>query len=309
MKTFTELGGALELLGRYAVSGDTRWSLSAPSIGWSPSAGYRVVYRSSNHYLLTDGSIMLTHGEVLRSRLYAQELSDDLEKLSEPSRLLTSSYRTSSGDMPIVRGVGDVRLFWRPEGWHLICNLEERGGEVGLALLKGWQEARIAALKVPKGAPVGDWIPAAYGGSEGFDFILPRGGVIQQKKVVKSSFGEIEELRHFFGGPPVVPLDDGTFLGAPYSVDVEKVRVYTASRMAYINGENLRYTHRFVRYSESGTPVEMSEPWTFESGGVEKCAGLVHWGDDFVMTYGRNDVSSVMGRISQRKVLKLLKKV
>ena len=306
---FAEIGGFTEPFGRYAVDGDTRWSLTLPSIGWSPEDGYRVVYHSSNHYLLTDGSTMLTFGEFLQRRTYEQRLSDDLKKLENPRKLLASSYRTSQGQVPIVRGVGQVRLFCRPEGWHLVANLAEKGREpvVGVAVGLDGSEVYFGALPALRGVTGGDWIPAAYGGSEGFDFILPRGRVIRQKKVERTV--EVEELRHFFGGPPVVPLGDGTFLGVPHMVEQEAVRVYTARRMAYVNGSQDRYTHRFVRYSEEGAVVEMSDPFVFESWGIEQCGGLVHWGDDFVLTWGRNEVSSVLGRIEQRKVMRLLKKV
>jgi len=308
MTTFAELGGVLKPLGRYAIEGETRWSLFAPSIGWSPEEGYRVVYRSSNHYLLTDGSVRLTYGEFQLTRTYTQKLSDNLEKLEEPVKLPASSYRARAGEVAIKKGVEDIRLFCRPEGWHLIGALVDKDPVVLVAILFPGQEPLWVAVEGIKGAPDRDWIPAAYGGSEGFDYILPRGKVVRQKKVVRAG-SEVEELRHFFGGPPVVPLGDGTFLGAPHMAEVVGVRVYTPSRMAYINGTNLHYTHRFVRYSEDGAVVEMSDPWTFESGSFEKCAGMVHWGDDFALTYGRNEVSSVLGRISQRKTLKLLKKV
>jgi hypothetical protein len=252
---------------------------------------------------------MLTFGEFKQNRTYEQRLSDSLEKLENPRRLLASSYRTSKGQVPIVRGVGQMRLFCRPEGWHLVANLAEKGREpvVGVAVGLDGPEVYLAALPALRGVQGADWIPVAYGGSENFDFILPRGRIIRQKKVERT--GEVEELKHFFGGPPVVPLGDGTFLGVPHMVEQEAVRVYTARRMAYINGLQDRYTHRFVRYSGDGEIVEMSDPFVFESWGIEQCAGLVHWGDDFVLTWGRNEVSSMMGKIPQRKVLKLLKKV
>lgn len=308
MKTFADLGGALEPLGRYAVEGDTRWSLSSPSIGWSPEDGYKVVFRSSNYYLLTDGSTMLTVGEVKMNNLRQLSLSDNLKKLSYPQSIPVSSYRTRQAVVSAPRGIEDIRLFCRPEGWHLLGAFGVTHPVLAAAILFEGREPIFAALQGVRGAPDRDWIPAAYGGSEDFDFILPRGRVIRQKKVVRTGV-EPQELEHFFGGPPVVPLGDGTFLGAPYAVETENVRVYTASRMAYINGQNLKYTHRFVRYSEDGSPVEMSDPWIFETWGVEKCGGMVHWGEDFALTYGRNEVSSVLGRIPQRKVLNLLKKV
>lgn len=305
---FSEFGGHVEQWGRYAVEGDTRWSLTFPSIGWSPDGGYRIVYRSSNHYILTDGSTMLTHGEFRRTRTYEQKLSDNLEKLEAPKKLLASSYRTQRETIPIVKGVEDVRLFWRPEGWHMLGNLVEREPVMGLAVGLSAPEVYFGALPSLRDAEGRDWIPAAYGGSDGFDYILPRGKVILQKKPMRVG-PKVEELRHFYGGPPVVPVGDGTFLGVPHMVEQEKVRVYTARRMAYVNGVQDRYTHRFVRYDGDGAVIGMSGPFVFESWGIEKCGGMVHWGDDFVLTWGRNDVSSILGRINQRKVIKLLKKV
>jgi len=305
---FSEFGGRIEQLGRYAVEGDSRWSLTYPSIGWSPEDGYRVTYVSSNHYLLTDGSTMLTFGERKSRKLFWQPLSDDLEKLDNLCKLLVSSYRAGSEEVPVVRGVEDVRLFWRPEGWRLLGNFVEREPTLALGVWLDGSEPVWAAVRGVKGAGERDWIPAAYGGSDYWDYLLPDGGVIFQRSLER--FRVVPEvLRHFYGGPPVVPLGDGTFLGVPHMREVSDVRVYTASRMAYINGTNDCYSHRFVRYSEHGLPVEASEPFVFENWGMERASGLVHWGDDFVVTWGRNDVSSLLGRISQRKVIKLLKRV
>jgi len=308
MTTWADLGGDQRVLGRYAVPGDTRWSLCHPSIGWSPEDGYRVTYISSNHYLLTDGSTMLTFGERRYRKLFYEQLSDGLEKLDEPRKLLVSSYRDSSTKVPVVKGVEDVRVFWRPEGWRLLGTFTEQEPILALGVWGSGQEPVWSAIKRPKRAGELEWVPAAYGGSDLWDYLLSDARVVFERGIKKVG-ATPEALEHFYGGPPVVPLEDGTFLGLPYMREIEGVRVYTASRMAYINGTNDRYSHRFVRYAEDGAPIEASEPFVFESWGVEKAAGLVHWGDDFVVAWGRNDVSSLLGRISQRKVLKLLKKV
>jgi hypothetical protein len=75
------------------------------------------------------------------------------------------------------------------------------------------------------------------------------------------------------------------------------------------DGLSKDYTHLFARYDERGTLVELSEEFKFISSGIEFAAGMVEMGDDLVITFGKEDVSSHYARINKKLVLSMLKPI
>jgi hypothetical protein len=69
------------------------------------------------------------------------------------------------------------------------------------------------------------------------------------------------------------------------------------------------YTHTFVQFDPNGKLIAHSEQFHFISTGVEFAAGIVEMGDEFVISFGKNDVTSHYARVSQRDVLAMLKPV
>lgn len=299
---------------RHAVAGDTRWSLHDMCIGWSPEDGYRASFMSANYYLLTDGSIMHTVGERTVFRVYASGLTADVlserfMKFREPpapsSDLdLLDPDQVLRGRKPVSTGSGirDARVFWRPEGWHWTARIDGAGIGVG--------RVDRHSLKILMASDGGsrDWVPVAYGGAEGFDMLVGVNRVLREGKVVRVAKVP-KDLAAWRLGPPLVPLDDGTFLGAIRLGERESVRVWSPSRMSWVDGVQRRYRHRFIRVDAEGVLREMSEDFVLEDGGVEKLCGLAHDGYGFLLSWGRNDVSSVLGRIEEQKVLGLLRSV
>lgn len=301
---------------RHAVAGDTRWSLHDMCVGWSPEDGYAASFMSSNYYLLTDGTAMLTHGEEKFYRVYRAKLPDGVKMLGDstsenpdcspsPARFGPDEVRGVKGVK--VSGVGqglrDFRIFWRPEGWHYTARVEGVG--IGVGRLIG---GSVCAILKASDARSRDWVPMAYGGTDGFDMVVGPNRVLRGQKIVKVGDAP-EELEGGRMGPPLVPLDDGTALGAVRVGERVPVRVWSPSRMSWVDGMERRYRHRFVRLDEEGRIVAMSDDFVLEDGGVEKLCGMAHDGYGFLLSWGRNDVSSVLGRIEEQKVLGLLRSV
>ena len=302
-----DFGCRVERIGRYAVSKDRRWSLFDPCVGWSPDSGYRIGYMSSNHYLLTDGTFMLTQGEYPRWRTYTSQLLDSLDLLNVSNsldaldRFEPSGIMTGNGQVGVGRGLRDLRIFWRPEGWQYTARI------VGVGIVAGpMNEKVVTPVLGASDSSSRDWVPMAYGGSDEFDMIVGPNRVLQGRKIV--SLGSVPlGLENARMGPPVVPLDDGTLLGVVRIGTRGAVRVWSPSRLSWVDGNSRNYWHRFIRMEGSGLIVQMSAPFVLESGGVEKMTGLVHDGYGFAMSWGRNDVSAMLGRIDERKVFDLLK--
>jgi hypothetical protein len=62
----------------------------------------------------------------------------------------------------------------------------------------------------------------------------------------------------------------------------------------------------FARYDERGSLVGLGDEFQFIGPGIEFAAGTVEMGDDLVITFGKDDVSSHYARIAKWKALKML---
>lgn len=307
MTSLSDFGCRIWQIGRYAVPDETRWSLFDPCIGWSPNEGYLIGYMSSNHYLLTDGTFMLTQGEYPVWKTFLSQHEESVKKfVNQPCHIQQFEpvgIKTKTGTIGTGRGIRDLRIFWRPDGWHYT------GRVVGVGIAAGRIDSSAETPVLGSSdSSSRDWVPVAYGGSDEFDMIVGPNKVLRGLKVVTLASAPLG-LERARMGPPVVPLDDGTFLGTVRMGTREGVRVWSPSRLSWVDGNSRNYWHRFIRMDGNGLIIEMTAPFVLETGGVEKMTGLAHDGYEFVLTWGRNDVSSMLGRISERKVLSLLKRV
>jgi predicted GH43/DUF377 family glycosyl hydrolase len=69
------------------------------------------------------------------------------------------------------------------------------------------------------------------------------------------------------------------------------------------------YTHVFIRFDENGKPIEMTDHFKFNGDGIEFAAGLIEYGNDYVISYGKDDLTSHIASIEKKKVRQLLKTI
>lgn len=314
----SEWGGRTRQIGRHAKVGDARWSLFNPCIAWSPVDGYRVSFRSSNYYLYTDGRAGITWGLKVFNFAYIADLDDSLSSdiviyslnIGRPS---TDYYRLSDGSAhQFVRGVEDLRLFWTADGWKAIGTILERPvplARLGVVTLE--EGADVAVMDGVEGLdptrPEKNWQPVSYGSDGAFDFIYGPNLVVAQGAIKQVGPRWAGEPLH--GGTPLIPLGDGTLLSVAHEIEKWEQTFWSPTERRYIEGKPRKYRHRFVRYDGDGQIIEMTEPFVFDTYGIEFAAGLVEHGYDFVVSYGRNDVAACLAHVEQRQVLKRLKKV
>jgi hypothetical protein len=66
------------------------------------------------------------------------------------------------------------------------------------------------------------------------------------------------------------------------------------------------YTHRFVRYSNSGSVIEYSPEFYFDGPGIEFAAGMVILDEKLVISYGKEDATAHLAMIPLDAVLELM---
>lgn len=308
LKSFAELGGSVHRIRRFADLSDKKWSAFNPSIAYSSKCGYWVLVRSSNYFLDEEyGHAVATVGSRVQSRMWIGKLSDNLE-------IDESTWREvdfSSAGLQLKRGAEDGRLFWRDNSWFIVAGLKEDGihyPRIGLFRLDDNFSAHLIEVydcgwmrDVEK-----NWMPP-YEQTHEFHFIYSATAVYKDGPV------EVRELTYDIkgarGGSCLWKLDDGSYLAIVHFAHKAVVERYNPRLFGTEYARTRKYSHAFARYSSNGVLTHLSPHFVFENFKIEFAAGLVVKEDDVIVSYGKQDVASYLGKISLDKVLDLLEEV
>jgi len=111
------------------------------------------------------------------------------------------------------------------------------------------------------------------------------------------------------GGTNLHRLGDDTYLAVLH----KKYLNFTAEVNGATFGNNreahMRYTHMFARYDVKGNLLQMSDPFIFFKPGIEFGAGITMQGKNFLISFGRNDVSAHLAIMPVKQVLESLKPI
>jgi hypothetical protein len=301
---FEDLEGQTYLL---VGNKNPHWSLFNPSIAVDENNNYAIIFKSSNFKLsFPEYHIKLTHGDDVNNKVYFAEIENDFKTLKNFSEITLIGLPFTN-----KRGVEDFRLFWRDGSWWLLGAIFEPGHvnswkPILFKYNKETKEATFVKIfKSPYGEnrPEKNWMPP-YKENSNFDFVYGPGMTI--KDDVITSNDRVPQL-NFRGGSCLLDLGDKTYLAVVHISSEAKYSWYQPDLFGTINGTIRNYMHCFVRYDWNGQIIQYTEPFQFISPGVEFAAGLVQYGDDLIVSFGKQDNSPHIARISKEKVLSLLK--
>jgi len=300
----SKLGGEVFNVKRFAYPDDKSWSLFNPSIGSSPQ-GYAITFRSSNYVINPDsGELYVETGGPIRNKVFFTETNENMELLD----LREISFKDSG--LRADRGVEDAKLFWRDDKWHFTAVIMERDiptARVGHFTLDPKTSA-AKLIKIYKGLnpkkPEKNWM-APTEVNKNFDFIHGSTSIVKGDQVIHSLSDNIK-IAPLRGNTNLHSLNDGTYLAVVHILYTRKTRTWDGRIFGMRDGLYKNYTHLFARYDERGQLIELGEEFQFIGPGIEFAAGMVEMGDDLVITFGKDDVSSHYARIPKWKALKML---
>ena len=300
----SKLGGEVFNLKRFAYPDDKSWSMFNPSIGSSPQ-GYAMTFRSSNYVIMPDsGELYVETGGPIKNKMFFTETNENMELLN----LREISFKDSG--LKIERGVEDAKLFWRDNKWHFTGVIMERNiptARMGHFTLDP-KTSTAKLIKIYKGMnpkkPEKNWM-APTEPSKHFDFIHGSTSVVKGEHVIHSLSDNIK-IAPLRGNTNLLTLDDGTYLAVVHILYSRKTRTWDGRMFGMRDGLYKDYTHLFARYDERGQLIALGEEFKFIEPGIEFAAGMVEMGDDLVITFGKDDVSSHYARIPKWKALKML---
>jgi hypothetical protein len=306
--TFAELGGQVWRIRRFADEKDTRWSAFNPSIAYSPITGYWVLVRSSNYFIDPEyGNAVATISVRVQSRMWLGKLSEDLQIEEQNWREIDFSQ----AGIEFKRGAEDGRLFWRDSSWWFTAGLKEDGiyyPRIGLFRLD--ENFKAYLVEVYDSGWMRDveknWMPA-YERNENFDYVYSATEVYKDGAIERRELNDV--IGGVRGGSCLWKLEDYGYIAIVHFAHKAVVERYNPRLFGTEYAKTRRYTHAFARYSEDGTLIGLSRQFVFENFKIEFAAGLVVKGDDVIVSYGKQDVASYLGKIKLDKVLKLIEEV
>ncbi len=306
--TFEKLGGEIRYLRRLVDKEDKLWSAFNPSIGINPFKGYGITFRSSNYVILPHGELATTYGDKIRNRVWFADLDDDLEL----QNLRQIDFSRSGYDLH--RGVEDAKLLSRDGKWMFTAVAMERDipmaryCECYLDKDATFVESIVMYEGVNAMKPEKNWMTANYP-SPHFDYVYNGNGIVKDGKVIMRLLDN-KDLAGLRGNTHLLDMGDGTYIAVMHKLLVSRGKQkFLVERQMYTADVQKDYYHYFVRINEYGWIIEMSEPFRFVSKGIEFAAGIIEKDGHFVVSFGKDDVSSHLAIIDKKKVLKLLKKI
>lgn len=305
--TFEDLGGKVHYLRRLVDKDDKTWSAFNASIGISDSGSLLVALRSSNYVILPHGELHVVTGGPIRNQVWLADL-DDSYKLQNLRKV---DFSKSGRDFP--RGIEDPKLLWRDKKWmftgvamerdipvarNCVCYLDKKTEQVTkVEILPGFETKRAEK----------NWM-TAYKKPVNFDYVYDGNAIVKGDKLIHW-LRDNKKLSSLRGNAHLWELEDGTYLGIMHTLGTTKTHVFSPTTFGYIDNVQKDYDHYFVRFNEDGWAIEISEPFKFIGKGIEFAAGIVAKGDEYLITFGKDDIFSHLAVIDKSKVHKMLKSV
>lgn len=299
-----ELGGKIVDLLRYVNPEDRNWSAFNPSIGHNGKSLYVTTIRSSNYIIDQLGSYIPLFGKDFLSRLYFSEFDRDW-KLKKLRRIDFDGL-----DVAFNRGVEDAKLFYR-DGWFFTGVVLEKehtpAARMAIFELDIRKNKVVSYTKIPgrdPKVPEKNWM-VPYEPNEHFDWVYGPNQTVSGH-ISQTWMTDCEAIHNLRGNSNLISLDDDTYLGVMHRTFYNKTSPYVATTFSTVQSQLRDYVHYFVRFDKYGYIQEMSKGFRFYKPGVEFAAGLVFKGDQAIISFGRNDISSHLAFINKKTILKSL---
>jgi len=130
--------------------------------------------------------------------------------------------------------------------------------------------------------------------------------IMDKEEVPYARMADVRKLSQLRGNTNLLLLEDGTYLGVMHRTFVRNEARWEPKRFSTQNASVRNYIHYFVRFNIEGSILEISKGFQFFKSGVEFAAGLVAHKDNFLISFGRDDLSSHIAVMPKDLVLKSL---
>ena len=300
MNIIKVLSGKIKDLGKYAYPDSFAWSITNPSIGYDKDNGFFIFLRSSNYYIDEHGYYKPINAKHIYSNILFSELSKDFDILN------LQKVEYGSPDLPISSGLEDPKTFYREGSLYFTANATDRFTHVSRMFLCKYEKETNSVSEIQKlpyfhtMVSEKNWM-TTYEKNNNFDYIYKYDSIIKDKNVIGDSDIDIR------GGSNLHKLKDGNYLSI--SLSLQLIQDEEALKNSLLNQSTKHYMHCFIMYNEFGKVIKKSDYFSFTDSPIEFAAGLVEYEDQFVISFGVNDISAHLAFLPQDGVLKMLKEI
>jgi glycosyltransferase involved in cell wall biosynthesis len=278
-----------------------RWPSTNPSIATSRAGEVRVIVRTVNYALGSDGVSyrLLDRDGVVRTRNYVIDLDPSSLAITDVHPLNTvPGGKVLPG--PVV-GLEDARLIELRGRWLVSATVRDRNDEwrceMGITAIDPASDAELLVLRSPSGEQhEKNWMPFEYRGELHFLYSVAPTIVLR----CNQHTGQLTPLptgesptwaSNLRGGSQGLRVADG------YIFVVHEVQACAGRR---------DYLHRLVHFDSQWCLDAASPAFRFLASGTEFCAGIAQVGDDLVLSFGAQDRAAYLARAPLEPLLALL---
>lgn len=284
---------------------DVNWSATNMSIALHPTKGLSATYRSSNYRIAANGRYEVTIGGLIKNDVWFSEL----DKEFKPKNL--RKLDVSSLEPKIVRGLEDAKLFYKNKNWYITCvTMEKEHTEVArmaVAKLDSKCTKVTSFVKfhgIDANRPEKNWMMPLEENPP-FDFMYGPNSIVRGE-MLTSWMTDHQLVAGLRGNGHLIPLGDGTYLGVMHRTFYKNMNAYVSTTFGTSTNVIRDYVHYFVRVDQDGIINAISDGFHFHMPGVEFAGGLVIYNKEVLVSFGREDVSSHIAKMSLESVLKSL---
>jgi hypothetical protein len=306
--TVRQLGGDIVDLLRLVKSDDKNWGATNPSIGYVPRKGLVVAFRSSNYIIAPNGSYLPnTPDNKFHSNIWFSELTKDL-KVKNLRQIDTSTVEGWNFE----RGPEDPKIFYRDGQMYFSCVTMEKDITPAARMAVAKVDLRKNCLTeftkfsgIDDQRPEKNWMTPLYEPSDFFDWIYGPNATVTGE-LLTSWMTDNPEVSTLRGSSNLLPWGESGYIGVMHRTYAEQSRVWDQRAFGNKDSYLRNYVHYFVEFDARGMIVALSKGFQFHKPGVEFCSGIVERGTDFLISFGREDVSSHIAIMPKSVVSKSL---
>ena len=275
--------------------------------------GYLMNYRTSNFGLKPGGVYYCrTSDGIINTINYILELNKDLEVLSKREVIDISKIKLYN--VRPIKGLEDLIIFNHREDLWGTCTLldvNDKGvPQIGLCKLELNEDKYLIKIKRPfkliqENRPEKNWLPFSHQD----ELKLIYGYTPIEIRTPSELDDSVENLESKSIITHETELNFERFRGSAGPIKFELGWLVVIHEVSW-NFDNSRvYTHRFVYFNENFEITKLSEPWYFESHGIEFCRSMCesHNPEEIIITCGLRDEEAWCYIIEKDKILKMLK--
>lgn len=309
--TIRQLGGEIVDLLRLVKPDDPLWGATNASIVYYPRKGFTVAFRSSNYVITPQGAYVVRTPD---NRFHANIWLADLTKDFKVKNLRQIDVSTVEG-WSFQRGLEDPKLFYRDSQLYASVVTMEKEitpyARMGVVKIDTRKNQITEFTKFP-GAddqrPEKNWMTPVYEPALHFDWIYGPNAVVTGE-VLSTWMTDNPEIATLRGSSNLLPWKDGNYIGVMHRTYAFKSRSWDARVFGHQDNYLRNYVHYFVEFDPQGMIISLSKGFQFHKPGVEFCSGLAEKDGNFLISFGREDVSSHLAILPKSVVGKSLSAV